>query len=576
MKRFRMLMLLSASCFLVPGLCWADDELNRQGFALAKQYCYQCHNGSEFFDITDNVAMIEDGYLAKTDGNTIDLDESEVWQRLSNSTMPPEGQPAPTAEEKELLRKWFVAGAEKPKRTKRSFVSETAVLKSLLEDLKSIQEIDRQYQRYFTLTHLYNNNEQVSDFEMRLYRAALSKAVNSLSWEPELVIPRAINEEQTLFRVDLRDIGWDKRTLWREILKLYPYGMTQTHHPDTATKETFLQIEKLSGTPVPAIRGDWFAVRATRPPLYHTLLEIPSTDQELEKKLGVDFLNDFQRNRIRRAGFAESGVSTANRLLDRHPARIGKYYWKSYDFKKDNSRANLFQFPLGPNFSDNPFSDFAFSHDGGEQIFGLPNGLQGYMLIDNAGNRIDKGPIEVVRDRNETAGSPEVVNGISCMACHAHGMRQFKDTVRLAMGVFGEAKEKSLELFVAQEEMDKLVAQDEARFMAALQDTIGTFLQAEEDRERRLRDFAEPITAIAAIYERDMNLTMAAYELGMENADELKSAIRFNPELKTLGLGALEQGASIQRDHWEDLRQINSPMQKAARILDRGEPYRAF
>ena len=91
MKRFRMLMLLSASSFLVPGLCWADDELNRQGFALAKQYCYQCHNGSEFFDITDNVAMIEDGYLAKTDGNTIELDESEVWQRLSNSTMPPEG-----------------------------------------------------------------------------------------------------------------------------------------------------------------------------------------------------------------------------------------------------------------------------------------------------------------------------------------------------------------------------------------------------------------------------------------------------------------------------------------------------
>ena len=450
------------------------------------------------------------------------------------------------------------------------------MLKSLLDDLKSVREVDRQYQRYFTLTHLYNNNEQVSDFEMRLYCAALSKAINSLSWEPELVIPRAINEEQTLFRVDLRDLGWDKRALWREILKLYPYGMTQMHHPDTATKETFLQIEKLSGTPVPAIRGDWFAVRATRPPLYHTLLAIPSTDKELEDKVGVDFLNDFQRNRIRRAGFAESGVSTANRLLDRHPARLGKYYWKSYDFKKDNSRANLFQFPLGPNFSGNPFSDFAFSHDGGEQIFGLPNGLQGYMLIDSAGNRIDKGPIEVVRDRNETAGSPEVVNGISCMACHAHGMRQFKDTVRLAVGVFGEVKEKSLELFVAPEEMDKLVTQDEARFMAALQETIGSFLQVAEDRERQLRDFAEPITAIAAIYERDMTLTMAAFELGMEDADELKSAIRFNPELKTLGLGALEQGASIQRDYWEDLRHINSPMQKAARILDRGEPYRAF
>lgn len=554
----------------------ADEELKRQGLSLAKHYCYPCHNGSEFFDITDNVSLVNDGYLAKSDDGTVDLDSSEVWIRLNNGTMPPQGQLTPSAEEREVLKKWFAEGAEKPQRNKRPFVSEQQTQKALLDDLMSIREVDRSFQRYFTLTHLFNNNEQVSDFEMRLYRAALAKAINSLSWEPDLVKLHAIDPEQTVFRIDLRQLGWDRNSLWRAILKAYPYGLTQAHHPDSSAKEIFGQIEKLAGTPIPAIRGDWFIVRATRPPLYHTLLEIPSTDKALEAKLGVDFINDFHRNRIRRAGFAESGVSTANRLVDRHPARLGKYYWKSYDFKKENDRGNLFQFPLGPSFPDNPYQDFAFAHDGGEQIFGLPNGLQGYMLIDERGQRIDKGPIEVVRDRNETSGSPEVVNGISCMACHAHGMRRFKDTVRTGLGVFGEAREKSLEMFVDRAEMDRLVAQDEERFMAALQQVIGPYLQIEEDGERKLTDFAEPITAIAAIYERDITLPMAALELGMENPEELKAAIRFNPELKALGLAPLETGASIQRNHWEDLRQINSPMQKAASVLERGEPYRAF
>ena len=50
-------------------------------------------------------------------------------------------------------------------------------------------------------------------------------------------------------------------------------------------------------------------------------------------------------------------------------------------------------------------------------IFNLPNGLQGYMLADAKDRRLDvPAPVAIVSDRSETSGTPEIVNGLSCMA----------------------------------------------------------------------------------------------------------------------------------------------------------------
>src|SRR5581483_5223157 len=98
-------------------------------------------------------------------------------------------------------------------------------------------------------------------------------------------------------------------------------------------------------------------------------------------------------------------------------------YWKSYDFAGNAQRKNLFSHPLGPGDGDSDFQ-----HDGGELIFSLPNGLQGYLLIDAKGNRIDKGPVAIVSDPKQ--GDRQVANGISCMSCHARGMIDKADQVR--------------------------------------------------------------------------------------------------------------------------------------------------
>ncbi len=50
------------------------------------------------------------------------------------------------------------------------------------------------------------------------------------------------------------------------------------------------------------------------------------------------------------------------------------------------------------------------------------------MLIDGRGNRIEKGPTEIVRDNKQADGA--VINGISCMSCHNRGLIEKTDQLR--------------------------------------------------------------------------------------------------------------------------------------------------
>ena len=132
----------------------------------------------------------------------------------------------------------------------------------------------------------------------------------------------------------------------------------------------------------------------------------------------MDVKSNIEKFLAKRAGFQNSGVSKHNRLIERHTIPTG-YFWTSYDFKGDRPEQSLFVHPLGPDGHD------AFKHDGGETIFSLPNGFQAYYLNTAAGERLDKGPTEIVLDDSQLDRS--VTNGISCMGCHNQGIRQATD-----------------------------------------------------------------------------------------------------------------------------------------------------
>ena len=94
--------------------------------------------------------------------------------------------------------------------------------------------------------------------------------------------------------------------------------------------------------------------------------------------------------------------------------------------------------------SNGKYTMMEFCHDGGEMIFNLPNGLQGYMLVNGKDVRIDAGPIDVVRDSQETTGTPQIVNGLSwAMACHDRGIKTVADTIRTRNVCEGRRVEQS-------------------------------------------------------------------------------------------------------------------------------------
>src|SRR5205807_2351831 len=180
--------------------------------------------------------------------------------------------------------------------------------KAIRADLDAVKERDRRFTRYFTLTHLYNAG--LSADEMQSYRHGLSKLVNSLSWGPKVVVPQAIDAARTVFRIDLRDYQWNEK-VWDAVLALNPYG---TLPPTEAARDCCT----VTHSTLPWVRGDWFVAAASRPLLYHDVLQLPKTDQELEKLLRVDVAEDIRQERVARGAFNGSGVSRNNRLVERH------------------------------------------------------------------------------------------------------------------------------------------------------------------------------------------------------------------------------------------------------------------
>lgn len=467
--------------------------LASNGVRILNTYCKKCHGDNQYYPgliMTDRGELLkpsngEDAFIVAGDA-----EGSRVWQQIVSESMPPSNQPQPSAEDQRLLRQWIEAGAmfPPPARKQREFLGDRTILKMISDDLNSIDTDDVAYTRYFTLAHLWNDTqgpEPTTDEDLRFTRAAVSKLANSLSTQPRIVPPRIVDPEYgTLMAIDIRDYGWTADT-WDMMLTYYPYALK---HGGDDERRIYKATE---GCITPVIRADWFVNTASRPPLYHRMLDIPSNAKTLERRLGVDIPYNFEHNRLMRAAFTgrDSGVSEQNRMVERHDqSGSGRAYWKSYDMLPGAEREHDFmRAPLGPPGISAVHQRAQFRHDGGEIIYNLPNGLQAYMLVDGEDRRIDIGPPAVVRDPNQHAGGFEIVNGISCMGCHKQGMIKWTgDIIRPGFeNLEGQrTADKVMNLYPKDEDFFRIVDEDRKFFLEAMNKACGDFLLGSERSDR--------------------------------------------------------------------------------------------
>ncbi len=451
----------------------AEDDsglgLKDKALAILEQHCANCHNLNDpqggFGTVLDVGEMIKSGrYLIP--GNP---EASELITRLApRSNMPPVG---PISEEEQKILADWITNIEV---TVVEPLDEFQQMTLIRNDLDQFLAAQRRNIRYFTLQ--VPNNAGLSDQTKEFMIKALGKTLNSFSKASIVTIPTAIDERKLIYRIDLQNLGINPVVFDTVMDNFYPFSATYEVVGNSPNEQRLVQDHDFAVQETQTnhflIRMDWFNATASLPILYKGLLELPDTQPLLEQQLGVDLVNNINSDLVLRAGFRNSGVSSQNRVLERHVSNANLAYWVSYDFADNNEGTqNIFNFPLGPVGSG--FDAKAFEQDGGEVIFQLPNGLFGYYLAVGTGEEIHKGPTQIVRQPDGPLQFfQQITNGLSCFSCHGQGLLYKKDDIREFVTVsqdFSNAeKNKILNMYVDNEQYKAVIDQDNKFYFDAL------------------------------------------------------------------------------------------------------------
>jgi WD40 repeat protein/cytochrome c553 len=517
-------------------------RLAEQVQTILRTHCYRCHGQDGSVEGGVNYITDLGKLLARKKIVPGKPEESRLWRRLEDGTMPPpEEHPRPSAQDLAIIRRWITQGAPLPTSAAtaaRKPITNAEVHNLILAELERLEPRARRFQRFFTFHHLYNAG--LTQDELQTYRNALNKLVNSLSWGSKIMNPIPLDEAKTVFRIDLRWYQWDA-TIWNRILQEYPYGILED---TTATRV----LSSFTLARMPCIRGDWFIATASRAPLYYDVLQLPASLTELERLLRVDAARNIQQERVIRLAFNGSGVSRFNRILERHDSAHGMY-WRTYDFDEPPANLanrlegtlvpdprNVFAFPLGPaGLAENPFR-----HAGGEAIFALPNGLHAFFIANANNARLDKAPVNIVSDPRRPDRAVEA--GVSCMSCHVTGIMPKADQMR-------DHLEKNPKAFTRREaELIRALYPGKEAALKVMHEDMKRFAEAVAQTGARVAR-QEAVSTVTLKYEADLDIELAAAEAGLTVA-RFREAIAQSPVLRRHFGSLLPPGGTITRQIW--------------------------
>lgn len=414
-----------------------------------------------------------------------------------------------------------------------------------LADAEKFAEAEQKFVRYLTLG--YNEQIKYKDDQSRAKTKiemidSMSVLLNSLSTAPAIIKPVALGENMCLFRIDIRNYGWTAQQ-FEKVLKGTNLAAPKVYPYTVAADDNITQLKAKLGTDVPIVRADWFLFEAGKPQNYHDLLGIEDTLAKIEQRTQVKRIDNikatmnFPQNTplaVRAAiGRGKSGVSTNNRLIERHKASFGSF-WLSYDFAapSDTSQRDIFKSPLGPKATGDVGNLKGFTPAGGELIFNLANGLQAYALLDDADKRIDVAPTQVVFNPTDRNRAGAITNGYACWSCHSQGilaardeMLPFIDTKLTAAErdrLFGKAATAAIKaLHVPQKQLNALYSADSKTHNEAV---VAARLVGDTPMAQ--------MAWTAQYYEKNMTLAMVAAELDLSLSQLQDAFVRLPKELQ--------------------------------------------
>lgn len=372
-----------------------------------------------------------------------------------------------------------------------------------------------------------------------------------------------VDDLRLVYRFRLSELNWTDEQ-WQKLMLENPYAGAPGNYRISDKIRRIQSQLGMNATEHFHARADWLLRVAMHPGRYeHLLLRVEDewgrsyqiqTQEQLEAHLGVDYelaLSRSDRNYIVRSGRTadhspvsmpdggqasehDSGVSRAARIIERVQIPNG-YYWISYDFDREASAddgdvtlgltAVPYQ-PLNKNIIDayvavtgEQYSEEhlslspQFNHDGGEMIFSLPNGLQGYWVTTAEGDPLSAAPEKIVSvdffgpegldlwkrlplrtweysgvklfdpALTPTVGLSSIGFGASCSSCHAgegvfghssDAVRPFFTSQDTLFGSSTRERPNPLEqriiseIYISESEMDTIFANDRDDYLRAV------------------------------------------------------------------------------------------------------------
>jgi serine/threonine-protein kinase len=485
--------------------------------------------------------------------------DSQIYVRMLDGTMPPADQRperAPTPSQVDLVGQFIdeLTVADPIGCKPVAFLEVDAQIASMQADMADREESEKPFTRYLTVN--YSSNAGDCGRVLDRQRHALFKGINSVSTATKVTTPVAIDADETIYRIDIRDYEWDRPIDLDDNDASNPANVEFTDgweaiiaNPDTAAYAVEYQGDAAdglaadAGTRVPFMPVNAFIQATEFGDLYYTLIGGRANLFDFEREvLGIDTIADTADNNLMRAGFANSGVSEQERVLNRFDNGVaaGQSYWISFDFDGGNGGdgANGFERDVA---NDSIFANpLGFAFGGGEAIFSLPNGMQGYYAADGAGNRLATAPIGVVIDPAQNNGL--VTNGASCHSCHNAGLISFTDTVRRyvednKVRFSNEVYEDVMEQYPDAATFERRMNQDSAVHVTATQ------------RAGVPEGVPDPVSRVYLDFQRvPVDLRIAAGELGVEPDELLQSIDLLDPRLGNLAV----EGGAVKRQIMDD------------------------